>query len=458
MKLKFYKDPSVARRVLFSLYGKSGYIMPGLVAGGLLDSLYALPITYGIMGLLMLDGRAREWLRKGNKLFDQAYKKNKISEFVSKQLRAVFVNGGLVQKEIEERRDSEGNIKKIEVIRYPEVEIKADDNNYYLVIKMLPGQTSKQWEGRQDAFAHALASDLVSFEVRRGVVELTLQHTDMKSDCVLYKEDREERYVNVGYAPGRILTWDFDKSPHMLVVGVTGSGKSTFIRNLLVQIGKTWDLKIVDGKMVEFSFLKRMGYDVYTSKEELLRVMEEAEEEMDRRYRLMDEEGVNEYHQVGLKPYFILVDEFITLVESMRNKPRKGGKVQGIQGEDKSEKDRLFEFLYKLSTKGRAAGIQLVLILQRPDSTFLPTAVRDNLTAKVVLRGSETALEMAFGGEYKRLAQLPRGQGYCSIDGEPVVFAYVNYGLDEFRADMGLEDSNVVYLEKEREEEAVGER
>jgi hypothetical protein len=37
-------------------------------------------------------------------------------------------------------------------------------------------------------------------------------------------------------------------------VGLTGTGKSTFVRNLLTQFPKDWILKIVDGKYVEFTF------------------------------------------------------------------------------------------------------------------------------------------------------------------------------------------------------------
>jgi energy-coupling factor transporter ATP-binding protein EcfA2 len=447
MKLKFYKDPSLARRVLYSVYGKSAYVAPGLLVGATMDSMLAMSVTYALTGLLLIPNKSREVLKKLNSVFEREWMRNKQSEYVSDRLREVFDHAKLSYRRFEERKDRDGKVEKVEVVDYPAVKIEMDSNNYYLMMEMLPGQTAKQWEQKQDAFSNALASDLVTFKVARGIVKMVLQHTPMKSDKVLYKENREARYINIGYAPGRVLRWNFDEVPHMLVVGVTGSGKSTFIRNILVQMGRTWTLKIVDGKTVEFSFLKRMGYDVVTSKDELLQVLEEAEKEMDRRYRKMDELGVNEYHQAGFTPYFVLVDEFITLVESMRNKPRRGSKDQGIKGEDKSEKDKLFEYLYKLSTKGRASGVFLILILQRPDSSFMPTAVRDNLTAKVVLKGSEAAMEMAFGSEYKRLSPLPKGQGYCQLQEEPVTFAFANYRLDQFKEDMDLGESRVEYKE-----------
>jgi energy-coupling factor transporter ATP-binding protein EcfA2 len=442
VKLKFFKDPSRGRRVLHWVYGKSAYVAPGLLVGATMDSMLAMSVTYALTGLMLIPPKSRDVLKRLNSVFDRSWLKHKHSEYVSDRLREVFDHAKFSYRKTEERKGRDGKIEKVEVVEYPRVNIEMDGNNYYLRVEMLPGQTAKQWEQKQDAFAHALSCDFVSFKVKRGVVEMILQHTSMKSDKVLYKEDREARYINIGYAPGRILKWNFDDLPHMLVVGVTGSGKSTFIRNLLVQMGRTWTLKIVDGKTVEFSFLKRMGYDVVTSKNELLQVLEEAEKEMDRRYRKMDELGVNEYHQAGFTPYFVLVDEFITLVESMRSKPRRGSKEQGIKGEDKSEKDKLFEYLHKLSTKGRASGVFLILILQRPDSTFMPTAVRDNLIAKVVLKGSEAAMEMAFGSEYKRLSPLPKGQGYCQLQEEPVAFAFANYQLDQFKEDMVLPEES----------------
>jgi DNA segregation ATPase FtsK/SpoIIIE-like protein len=128
-----------------------------------------------------------------------------------------------------------------------------------------------------------------------------------------------------------------------------------------------------------------------------------------------------------MKPYFLLCDEFIFLVEEVSTKKK--------QGEDQSDRDKLFAKLRDISLRGRAAGVFLILILQRPDSSFLPTVIRDNLMCKVVLGGSETAFNMAFGSEYKGLANLDLGQGYCLLD-DIGTFSFPNYEQDEFMNDL----------------------
>lgn len=350
------------------------------------------------------------------------------SKRVSKILRETFENAGLTARKKVEVRDLNGDKRMEERIIYPDVKIEVDEYNFYLKFRMINGQTRKQWESKLDAFSQSLGGELVQFKMKQGVVELTIEHTSMDSSQVPYKYD-DGHYLNVGYATGGMVRWNFDSDPHCLIVGVTGSGKSTFVRSLLVQFPKDWILKVVDGKFVEFTFLADMGYDVASSKDEFMDYVNDAQSEVDRRFRMLQEKRKNNYKQLGLKPYFLLVDEFIFLAEELSSTKKKG--------EEKSERDEMFGKLRDISLRGRAAGVFLILILQRPDSTFMPTVVRDNLMLKVVLKGSETAFEMAFGSQYKKLEPLEPGGGYYMIEDEPRKFVFPNYELEQFKEDLG---------------------
>jgi S-DNA-T family DNA segregation ATPase FtsK/SpoIIIE len=91
-------------------------------------------------------------------------------------------------------------------------------------------------------------------------------------------------------------------------------------------------------------------------------------------------------------------------------------------------KDAVTEYVSRLGTKARAAGIHLIFAAQRPDNNVFPMQLRDNLGNRLVLRvesvgTSEIALK-AKGAE--RL--LGNGHLAASLSGEPeVIYAQVPY-------------------------------
>ncbi|MBA4544690.1 DUF815 domain-containing protein [Thermoactinomyces daqus] len=348
-----------------------------------------------------------------------------LSRKVSAVLRETMVNAGLVLKEKVEKENLKGEKKIVDKIIYPRVEVKMDEYNFYLWFRMISGQTRKMWESKIDAFSQSLGGDLVGSKMRHGVVEIVVQHSLMDVTQVLRKND-DEHYLYIGYKAGGVLKWDFDSYPHMLLVGVTGAGKSTFLRMILTQIPRDWTLRIVDGKQVEFTYMKDFGYDVVDSKEGFLRYVDDAIDEMENRYRYMTSQRKNHYKDCGLKPYFLVLDEWISLVENLEKK--------GVKGE-KAEREIFFEKMKTLTTKGRAAGVFVIGILQRPDTEFMSGVVRDMFTCKVVLKGLSVAFKMAFDEDGKGLEILDKGQGYCMID-DISVFSFPNYELDEFIEDL----------------------
>lgn len=413
MDLKFYvEEPSVLKKVAYWLWGKGIYLFP-LVLGLIHEAL----IVVGYLGLIgvYMEENLRNGLKKVRNWMGIPYVRLKRSEWVSKQLRDVLRIANLCEVEKEEVV-IDGKTKKREKVIFPYTEIRVDESNYYLLFQIIPGQLASQWEKKADAFAQALHGKLVGIKVENGWVELIVQHTMLKPRKYLKADDEHSLVIGMG-ATGPIV-WEFDTFPHLMIIGPTRQGKSTFMRGLFVQFPKNWDVKVLDGKSVEFSFLKRYGFEVYTGYD-WEGVFESTWKEMNARYKKMEEIGVNHYKQMNYKPCFLVVDEFLAIVESL----------------GKQEKEKLFQMIIDISVKGGASGVFLVLIMQRPDSRFIPTVVRDNSLAKVVLgEASKTAYEMAFdNGDLK---PLQRGNGYCQIGKEIQVFAYENYTREEFERDL----------------------
>mgnify|MGYP001267349267 CR=1 FL=1 len=431
-RIPFYRKDPFLKTVGWAGYGLAPWLAPAVVPASMMDGTAAMAtsaVLYGTMATAYVFPRTRKYVIDLCREHWQYFKRHLGARHVSRVIRETLFNAGLVVIEIREVTDRRGKIRRKEIVHYPETDIQVDETNIYIRFNMLPGQTTQEWERKVEAFAHALSCGLVSSNIGRGTVDLTLQFAELAAPDVPYKTDASHS-ITLGYTSAGPLMWEFDTHPHGLVVGPTGTGKSTFLRNLLIQMQKDWIVKIADGKVVEFSYLKNFGYDVVDNVEGFQKMVEEAQREVDRRFRVMQKARKNHYSDIGEKPYFLIIDEAIYFLESLPTKKDKG---TGI-----SERDRTLALLRDISLRGRAAGVQLIMIFQRPDGAILPTIIRDNLTAKVVLGGSIIAFEMAFGSDKaKGLDPVKLGHGYASIsDGSIELFRFPEYTQAKFLDDL----------------------
>ncbi|MBD1371253.1 AAA family ATPase [Hazenella sp. IB182357] len=439
--ITFYqKKPGVFRFMGWLSYGITPWLAPLILPLAIISDRSTAGaisfISYSSIAIISTFPDSRKAVHSVHQLFWGQFRHHLLSRQVSKRLRETLLHAGLVKKEHREITGSEGRTRRQEILHYPCAQIHKDKVNIYIQFKMIPGQTEQEWERKVNAFAHSLGSSLISFQISRGIVEITLQYGEIKANSVTYKTDTDHNLA-LGYATGGKLTWDFEHFPHALIIGPTGTGKSTFIRNLLVQLRSEWIVKVADGKQVEFTHLQDLGFDVATDTSGFIRLVEEAQTEVDQRFKTMETQRKNHYSQINEKPYFLVIDEAIYLLEALSTKKDKET--------GQSERERILGLLRDISLRGRAAGVQLIMIFQRPDSTFMPTVIRDNLTAKIVLGGSETALEMAFGRDKsKQLDSVTLGHGYACIgDGRIELFRFPDYAQSKFLDDLEQQRSSV---------------
>jgi len=277
-RLKFYaEEPSWVKRVMFWVWGKGMYLFPlSLVV----ISELLVVLVYLVLLALMSAESTRNWVKMVGNWFGKPYRKFKESRWVSERLRRVYYDNRLITKEVTVDR---------EMILYPYTEITKDESNYYLFIEMIPGQTEVGWESCKDAFANALHGKLVKFKVENGWIEIVIQYEMLKPQ--MYTKEDDEHVLVIGKGAMGPVEWEFDTFPHMLVVGPTRQGKSTFMRSIFVQFPKDWDVRVLDGKAVEFSFLKRYGFETHVGYD-WEKVFEGVWEEMNNRYKKMEEMGV----------------------------------------------------------------------------------------------------------------------------------------------------------------------
>lgn len=207
------------------------------------------------------------------------------------------------------------------------------------------------------------------------------------------------------------------KSPHLLVSGVTGSGKSVFIKSLLTSIINNISCEIytIDLKIVELALFKNCNkvkeyiYDVKLATELIANLLEECHN----RYKLFFEYGVTnlkDYNKVTngkkLKYQFIIIEEFVAFND-------KNG----------------MKLLRELVSLSRSSGQFLILSCQRPDRTVIDGVLKANIDNRVafkttdsknsvIILDSEGAEEIDTVGRflYKHNAYIELCQGYNILD------------------------------------------
>ncbi|MEY4547136.1 MAG: hypothetical protein RL685_3331, partial [Pseudomonadota bacterium] len=237
-----------------------------------------------------------------------------------------------------------------------------------------------------------------------------------------YLSERPGRFI-VGQCPdGEVLCGDLSdpSTPHLLVAGQSGSGKSVLLRAIvasLVQYHPPSAIRftLVDPQRVTFSgasFLSAVAAHldgpVRSEVEDVLPALEQLIWAMEERYRIFERAQVSDLGEFNdqvslperLERRVLVIDEFQELIT------------------DRASTLPFFDSVRRLGAKARAVGIHLVLATQRPDRNVVPPVIRANLGGKVALRvasATHSRIMLEEGGaerllgEGDLLANLGRG-------------------------------------------------
>ena len=217
----------------------------------------------------------------------------------------------------------------------------------------------------------------------------------------------------------------------LLLVGITGSGKSYALMGLIAQL-RNWpispviyyadpkgsDIAVLGGSLA----LERTADDI-DGIIDLLRAfygsMMERKAEM--RDRLNGKLGAD-FTDFRLPAYIFLFDEFAAFQASI--------------AKDKKRRDEVEELLRNVVLMGRQLGFFVWVAMQKSDSSDIPTAIRDNLPLKICLGNAPATTLMTIFG---RSSDLPsrhwgKGQGLIYCDGitaapRPVSFPTLNFDI-----------------------------
>lgn len=244
-----------------------------------------------------------------------------------------------------------------------------------------------------------------------GYVSIDLPRTDREIACfedyIQSNQNKVKATVKVALGvdlEGKLIKADLSdpNTCHLLVGGTTGSGKSEFLRSLLLSLlyrhtPQQIKIALVDPKRVTFPEFEKMPWlwsPVVKDSENAIALMMDLVTEMERRYRLLEAakcSHLTAYNQTHppLPPIVCIFDEYADFMA------------------DKDTRTHLEQSIKRLGAMARAAGIHLIIATQRPEANVVTPIIRSNLPGRVALRtASEADSMIILGGKQIEAAYL----------------------------------------------------
>lgn len=208
--------------------------------------------------------------------------------------------------------------------------------------------------------------------------------------------------VIAGQTPdGKFEILDVAGTPHMLIAGTTGSGKTIFLQSMLVSLlhqfsADDMELLIVDPKQTDFIFFEGLphlyGGKVVIDAEEALEMLQRIntvdKEQRTDSLRACRSKDIDSYNQKNpdkkMKRLVVVIDEYSDLIQAAE-----------MNGTRKDFEKNLLMLLQRV----RNLGIHLIIATQRPSAQIVTGALKAVIPFRVSFRlpshtDSQTILDM----------------------------------------------------------------
>lgn len=182
---------------------------------------------------------------------------------------------------------------------------------------------------------------------------------------------------------GETQIMDLVKTPHLLIAGATGAGKSVCVNSMILSIlykrsPSEVKLILIDPKIVELKLYNGIPHlltPVITEPKKAMQALQYCLCEMERRYAVLDSLGcrdISSYnkkivdHKIATEklPYIIvIIDEFADLMATT------GKQLESV--------------VARLAAMSRAVGIHLVLATQRPSIDVITGLIKANIPSRI---------------------------------------------------------------------------
>lgn len=359
--------------------------------------------------------------------------KEKIS-IIEQRIEYLIHTNGFYDEEVFEieETDSNGRItvrKEKRIVRAIRIFYKEDDIKVYIRVSKDGDRFVKEASNLGELLESALGLELNSTNSTVDYFEyIFLKEKDKRINLSSSINNKQKNSDVIQIS--RNISYRLSKTPHSLIVGGTGSGKSFFILGKILSylsLTPQTELYIIDPKKADLSllrFIKGMENRVVTEPNQIARMLREVVEIMEDRYNTyfnnISAFG-KDYTDFGLSPVIVIFDEFSAFLHSV----------------DKKLSKEVLDYIFTIVMKGRQAGVIVEILMQRPSADDLPTNIRAQMGFKAGLGAMDKiGYNMIFDTnniDYKTVTE--KGGGYIQIDGthtDPVYFEtpYIDKDFD----------------------------
>ena len=346
----------------WSLTQKIGDIKLEWLSTSLIWSVSALSIVFTVFGTLL------------------------IISFIGTPCKAKAVEQALHRIKLVDRTDT----PPLLIDRYKEA--KADVFEFFS-----PAISLSDFEKKRTDIETALNTNIVDIKAGQDfqhILVKTISSNKNLTQTLLWDNSMMSENENVIVLGENILgeriSADMSKDLHWLIAGISGSGKSAFLRTIAMQfIEKGYEVYVNDSKSaLDFNKKWKDKCEVIKERSMLIRRLDYIIKEKKVREELFEKTGCKDIYDYNscignLKQIVLICDEV--------------GELCDTTGRSKEEKEEILciiGYLQSISRAGRASGIHLILSTQRPSVDIIPNEIRNNLGFRICGRGDSTLVKM----------------------------------------------------------------
>lgn len=332
----------------------------------------------------------------------------------------------------DEKFEKLGLFTKQDNIRYYPKLIETKEREKEVIYKFYcEGIPVTLWKDKKDSIESIFNTNVVKIKNEKdskNIVELVtvplkynIQEYYPWKDEYIPKEDFK---VVLGEGLLESATLNFNSTPHVLIGGLTGSGKSVLERSIVWQVVKKGaKVFLIDFKGgVELGVFEEFGEVVFERKR-VIQILNDLVKEHHARIEKFKElkeskgleiKNISDYNKNAKKPLariFLVVDEVAELLDS-----------SGVSKEEKKIYETIEGTMSTLARLSRATGINMILATQRPDAKVIKGQIKNNLGARISGRMTDKEPSMMILGspDAVKLPEDIKGRFLFSLGAEPV--------------------------------------
>ncbi len=225
---------------------------------------------------------------------------------------------------------------------------------------------------------------------------------------------------------GRPQYCEINKTPHLLVAGSTGSGKSVCINSMIVSIlmrTKPEEVKLVlvDPKKVELSMYNGVPHllaPVVTDPKKANIALKKIVVEMDNRYELFSRTGTKNI--AGYNAYIDKKNESLPETEKSKHMPFIVVIIDELADLMLVAAKEVEDSIMRITQMARAAGIHLIVATQRPSTDVITGVVKANIPSRIAFAVSSGIDSRTILDEVGAEKLLGKGDMLFSPQGENI--------------------------------------